>query len=102
KMQLAHSAGGAPGRPGRPAFALVTFIPLLWLMSVTMTAGVQKIFHADTRIGFLAQAEFLERKLPELQQAVAAAGSSGTAGAFESAEKALRANRVLRFNQMLD
>src|SRR5881394_1583490 len=37
KMQLARGAGGAPGQPGRPAFALVTFIPLLWLLSVTMT-----------------------------------------------------------------
>src|SRR5213076_351608 len=33
----------------RPAFALVTLIPLVWLLSVTMTAGVQKIFHSDPR-----------------------------------------------------
>ena len=102
KMQLTRSASRAPGQPGRPAFALVTFIPLLWLLSVTMTAGVQKIFHADPRIGFLAQAELLERKLPELQKAVAAARTSGPAGALESAQKALRANQVLRFNQLLD
>src|SRR5437773_6046820 len=46
-------------RVGRPALALITLVPLLWLLAVTMTAGVQKIFHPDARIGFLAQARLL-------------------------------------------
>src|SRR4029078_2163815 len=59
KMQLAPTTttdqAKAPRSAGRPIFALVTLIPLLWLLSVTMTAGVQKIFHPDPRIGFLSQ-----------------------------------------------
>jgi len=44
---------------GRARFAFLTALPLAWLLVVTMSAGWQKIFHADRRIGFLAQADFL-------------------------------------------
>jgi carbon starvation protein len=43
----------------RPAYAIATALPLAWLLAVTMTAGWQKLFHADPRIGFLAQAQRL-------------------------------------------
>ncbi len=43
-------------RTGRARFAWVTGLPLAWLLAVTLTAGVQKIFHSDPRIGFLAEA----------------------------------------------
>jgi carbon starvation protein len=46
-------------KAGRARYALCTGAPLLWLLTVTMSAGWQKIFHADRRIGFLAQADFL-------------------------------------------
>src|ERR1039458_3873049 len=82
KMQL-QPEGGAPRRPeilgsmesqgltelappkgtGKPALALITLVPLIWLVAVTFTAGVEKIFHPDPRIGFLAQAQILKTKI---------------------------------------
>lgn len=38
-------------------YAWVTLLPTAWLFVTSLTAGWQKIFHADARIGFLAQAE---------------------------------------------
>jgi carbon starvation protein len=99
--------GGARGegrgsRAGKPVLALITLIPLVWLLAVTMTAGVQKILHPDPRIGFLAQAKVLSEKLPSLEQAVTAARAAGEAGAIEQCENALHTNRVLCFNNRLD
>jgi carbon starvation protein len=37
-------------------YVWVTMIPMLWLVMATQTAGYQKIFHPDPRIGFLAEA----------------------------------------------
>ena len=50
-------------KAGRARFGISTLLPLVWLLSVTMTAGWQKIFHADRRIGFLAQADYLAGQL---------------------------------------
>ncbi len=85
-----------------PALAFITLVPLIWLLSVTVTAGVQKIFHADPRIGFLAQVKTLDGKLPALQQALATAQTTGEAAAVATAKKAISTNRTLRFNNLLD
>ncbi|MBL8434566.1 MAG: carbon starvation protein A [Zoogloea sp.] len=40
----------------RQRFAWVTVVPTLWLLLCTLTAGWQKVFHDNPKIGFLANA----------------------------------------------
>ena len=85
-----------------PSFALITLVPLIWLLSVTGTASVQKIFDKDPRIGFLSAAKVLETKLPQLRQAVIDAKPLANSVMLKEAEKAVRNNRTMRFNLLLD
>jgi carbon starvation protein len=47
----------------RLKYAWVTAGPLAWMLSVTFTAGLTKIFSANPRLGFLARADFLESQV---------------------------------------
>ena len=72
KMQLgAEPKGQGPKAKGlaHPALAFITLVPLLWLLAVTGTASVQKIFHPDAKIGFLAGARAAAAKLETLRAA---------------------------------
>ncbi len=40
----------------RERFVWVTLVPTTWLLITTLTAGIEKVFHSDPRIGFLALA----------------------------------------------
>jgi carbon starvation protein len=43
-------------RMKRERYAFVTLLPLTWLLVCTLTAGWQKMFHPDPKIGFIAHA----------------------------------------------
>ncbi len=50
-------------RSGRLRYAWVPGLPLAWLVTVTTTAAIQKIFSDDVKIGFFAAAQDLAEKL---------------------------------------
>ena len=70
----------------RTKWIWVTLIPMAWLVTITMTASWQKIFHSNPRIGFLSYAN-----------ALAAQIASGAIPAAKIAD----AQRLI-FNQRLD
>jgi carbon starvation protein len=108
KMQLAPAA--QPTSPianprvssGRPALALIALVPLIWLLAATMTAGVQKIWDSNPRLGFLAQAQRLRQLRPGLEQALVTAEAGGNSASIVAARTALHTNRSLHFNNLLD
>src|SRR5207237_2920039 len=68
KMQLGGEQANVQS-PKSKVVALVTLVPLVWLLAVTMTAGLEKIFAHDSRIGFLAQVQSLRGKVPSVDYA---------------------------------
>jgi carbon starvation protein len=72
----------------RERYVWVTLVPTAWLLITTLTAGWQKIFHANPSIGFLAQA-----------RRFADAAASGT---ILAPAKTLQEVQRVAFNNYLD
>jgi carbon starvation protein len=51
----------------RQQYAWVTLVPTVWLLICTLTAGLEKIFHSNPKIGFLANAEKFQAALAQDQ-----------------------------------
>ncbi|WP_028401320.1 carbon starvation CstA family protein [Ectobacillus panaciterrae] len=48
---------------GKKAYVWVTLLPTTWILIVTMTAGYQKLFHENPKIGFLSHAKVFQKAL---------------------------------------
>jgi len=73
-------------RSGKRKYAWVTAVPLVMLLAVTMTAGIEKVFASNPKLGFLAHAQMLQDKI--------------AAGGLTASEVAK--NSALAFNDRLD
>jgi carbon starvation protein len=73
---------------GKAKYAFVTIIPLVWLVIVTSTAGLLKIFSSDPKLGFLSHARLIEGQI--------------AAGTLPANIKSLAAAQRMIFNDRLD
>jgi carbon starvation protein len=73
---------------GKSRYAWVTMLPLAWLTIVTMTAGWEKLFSPDAKLGFLSHAHLIEGQV--------------AANALPAAIKTLTDARRVIFNDYLD
>jgi carbon starvation protein len=89
-------------RQGSPAIIAVTLIPLAWLLCVTGTAAVTKVWDTNPKIGFLAAARSAEAKLPALEEKLIAAKAANDSIAIAEASKTVKATRTIRFNNTVD
>ncbi|WML56150.1 carbon starvation CstA family protein [Neobacillus sp. PS2-9] len=48
---------------GKKAYVWVTLVPTTWILTVTMAAGWQKLFHENPKIGFLAHSKVFKEAL---------------------------------------
>jgi carbon starvation protein len=73
---------------GKARWAFVTLVPLAWLVVVTFTTGLTKIFSSDPRLGFLAHARAFDAAL--------------AAGTLPAGARSVEAARAMMFNDRLD
>ena len=73
---------------GKARYSIITILPLAWLTLVTMSAGWQKMFSPEAKLGFLAHAHGLEGQI--------------ASGALPAAIKSVADARRIIFNDYLD
>jgi carbon starvation protein len=73
---------------GKARYAFVTLIPLVWLVIVTSTAALTKIFSDDPKLGFLSHARLLAEQV--------------AAGTLPASIKSAEAAQRMIFNDRLD
>jgi carbon starvation protein len=73
---------------GKARFSWVTLAPLAWLSAVNFTAGWEKVFSADPRLGFFAHAAMIQGKL--------------ASGALPAGAKTVADAHRMLFNDRLD
>jgi len=73
---------------GKARYAWTTLAPLAWLGAVTFTAGWQKVFSADPKLGFLAHARMISDRL--------------ASGALPAGAKTVADAQRMLFNDRLD
>ncbi|HEX2095594.1 MAG TPA: carbon starvation CstA family protein [Longimicrobiaceae bacterium] len=73
---------------GRQRYAWITVAPLTWLATVTLTAGWQKVFAADPKLGFLSHARMIQDHL--------------AAGTLPPGAQTVEVARRMLFNDRLD
>ncbi len=73
---------------GKAKYAWITLVPMTWLVIVTMTAGLMKIFSPEAKLGFLAHAKLIEGQI-----------ASGT---LPASIKSVEAAQRMIFNDRLD
>jgi carbon starvation protein len=73
---------------GKGRFAWITLMPMAWLTVVTMTAGWEKLFAPDIKLGFLSHAHLLEGQVQS--------------GALPAAIKTIADAKRMIFNDYLD
>lgn len=73
---------------GKAAYSWITLVPMAWLTTATLTAGWQKLFHPDPKIGFLSHAEAFQKALD--------------AGTLPKGVKTVEAAQKMIFNDQID
>jgi carbon starvation protein len=64
---------------GKVRYAFVTVIPMVWLVVVTTTASLMKIFATDPRVGFLSHARWVQARLASGELPGGVADAAGAA-----------------------
>ncbi len=73
---------------GKARYMWVTLVPMIWLVIVTFSAGLTKIFSPETKLGFLSHARLIEGQI--------------AAGTLPASIKSVGAAHRMIFNDRLD